>query len=38
MSVILNLIWFVLGGVVSGCTWLLAGMAMAPVGKTVIPT
>jgi uncharacterized membrane protein YccF (DUF307 family) len=38
MSVILNLIWCVLGGVVSGCTWLLVGMAMAPVGKTVIPT
>ncbi len=38
MSVILNLIWFVLGRVVSGCAWLLAGIAMAPVGKTVIPT
>jgi len=38
MSVILNLIWFVLGGVVSGCAWLLAGIAMAPVSKTVIPT
>lgn len=38
MSLILNLIWCVLGGVVAGCTWLLAGIAMAPVGKTVIPT
>ena len=73
MSVILNLIWFILGGFVAGCAWLLAapvlgikifglpwamaagriglfrffpvalkhfklaGIAMAPVGKTVVP-
>jgi uncharacterized membrane protein YccF (DUF307 family) len=40
MSVILNLIWFVLGGFVSGCARLLSALlfALAPVGKTVIPT
>ena len=73
MSVILNLIWFILGGFVAGCAWLLAAsilgitivglpwamaagriglfrffpvalkhfklasIAMAPVGKTVVP-
>ena len=73
MSVILNLIWFILGGFAAGCAWLLAALilgitivglpwamavgriglfsffpvalqhfklasiAMAPVGKTVVP-
>ncbi|MEY4255806.1 MAG: hypothetical protein RLZZ141_1033 [Pseudomonadota bacterium] len=29
MSLILNLIWFVLGGFVSGCAWLLAALLLA---------
>jgi uncharacterized membrane protein YccF (DUF307 family) len=33
MSVILNLIWFVLGGFVSGCAWLLSALLL---GITIV--
>jgi uncharacterized membrane protein YccF (DUF307 family) len=33
MSVLLNLVWFVLGGFVSGCAWLLAALLL---GITIV--